>query len=129
MPKFSQDALYVYDTTSWQAVSVLQIPSLKARALAISPDGQFATLAGQIIVSDQPIKQQLTIVDVTQAKIVRSIETSPPMYLNYVAWSPNGAHIVAAGGYGMQIFDARSGAVEGNAIAMDSTRMTLRYTP
>lgn len=100
IPKFPQDALFVYDTSTWQQAWGLQSKYFHSYALAISPDGKLLALGGELI-DGGPIKRQIAIVDMEQHAIVRTIQDGGVMdRSSRLAWSPDGAYLTGAGGGG-----------------------------
>ena len=128
-----ESSLIVHDTTTWEAVWSLRTSPFYPDHLEISPDGALVALVGTVIVPAvriegqfriTPAKPQIVIVDLIHREVVRTI----PASAERLAWSPDGARLVAAAGLETQIFDARSGEIVsiekgegGHALA--------RYTP
>jgi WD40 repeat protein len=129
-PQFPQDALVVYDISTWLPAWGLQARYFHSYALAISPDGKFIALGGELI-DGSPIKRQIAIVDVEQHTIIRTIQDDGVMdRSSRLAWSPDGRYLTGAGGRGLQIFDAQSGQQVLGVEPPSRTSVTaLRYTP
>lgn len=131
IPKFPQDALFVYDTSTWQLAWGLQAKYFHSYALAISPNGKLLALGGELI-DGGPIKRQIAIVDMEQRAIVRTIQDGGVMdRSSRLAWSPDGAYLTGAGGGGgVQIFDVQTGQQVVDVKPSWETALTsLRYTP
>lgn len=131
IPKFPQDALFVYDTSTWQPAWGLQAKYFHSYALAISPNGKLLALGGELI-DGGPVKRQIAIVDMEQRAVVRTIQDGGVMdRSSRLAWSPDGTYITGAGGGGgVQIFDVQSGQQIVDVKPPWETALTsLRYTP
>jgi WD40 repeat protein len=137
------DNLIVYDTTSWRPVWGLRTVPFYPKTLAISPDGKFVAVGGEVlnpkrwpfngqpmaprpVFGDPPLPDQsaIVVVDLRQRTIVRTIHN----YAGHLAWSPDGAYITAAGGGGVKVFDVHSGKQVADE-PLKSAHMVVRYTP
>ncbi|MBI5921975.1 MAG: WD40 repeat domain-containing protein [Betaproteobacteria bacterium] len=129
-PMFSQDALFVYDTSTWQKIWGLQTANFHAYTLAISPEGKSVALGGELF-DGGPIKPQIAIVDLEQRAIVQTILNNGVMdRASRLAWSPDGKYLTGAGGNGLQIFEVQSGEqVVDVRPPWGTARTALRYTP
>lgn len=138
-PIASGDTLTIYDTSSWQPVWGLRTVPFYPKALAISPDGKFAAIGGDVInphswpfdtpkptFGNPPLSSQsaIVVVDLAQRAIVRTIQD----YAGHLAWSPDGAYITAAAGGGVKVFDVNSGIQVADE-PLKSAHMVVRYTP
>ena len=65
-------------------------------ALAVSHDGNFIALGGEVILGrGAPSKQQIAIVDTAQRAIVRTIPDTVDVQFGRLAWSPDGTRLTA----------------------------------
>lgn len=150
LPKYPPDNLILYDTSIWQPVWGLQTKFFYSHALAISPDGKFVALGGEVIEGHPiPFKEQIVIVDMEQRAIVRTISDTVTFTYGQLAWSPDGASLAAIGrrawdgsangGHGaytggpdtVMIFDAHSGKqMAGEQFGVGGGGyLSIRYTP
>jgi WD40 repeat protein len=134
------DSLIIYDTKTWQSIWGLHLTPFYPKHLAISPDGKFVALAGQVRnplswpfptpqptfgTPPSPNQALIVVVDVERRTVMRAIQA----YAERLAWSPDGAHIVAGGGLDpIMIFDAESGALVTSEKG-ETGHVLVRYTP
>lgn len=138
-PIASGDNLIIYDTSTWQPVWGLRTAPFYPKALAISPDGKFVAIGGEVInplewpfstplptFGNPPLTDQsaIVIVDLAQHTITRTIQN----YAGHLAWSPDGTYVTAAGGGGVKVFDVHSGIQVADE-PLKSAHMVVRYTP
>jgi WD40 repeat protein len=147
-PQFPSDNLIVYDVDTWKPVWGLQTLPFQPHALAVSPDGKFAALGGEVIAGAPiAIKEQIVIVDLMTRSILRTIPNTVSFSFGRLAWSPDGNSIAAVGrrawdgsanqGNGAYIggpdtvmaFDANSGKQVAGAQWAPVSHLSLRYTP
>ena len=144
MPNISGDTLVVYDTSTWQFVWGMRTVPFYTYTLAISPDGKFIALGGEVsnprewpfstpvpTFGNPPLSNTrlIAIVDLAKRTIVRTIQNTGAMNrMSRLAWSPDGAYITNAGGEGLQIFDVSSGTQVVDE-HLNSAHPSLRYTP
>ncbi|MDR3391639.1 MAG: hypothetical protein P4L77_07885 [Sulfuriferula sp.] len=120
------DNLVIYDTTTWQSVWGLRTVPYYPNALAISPDGKLAVIGGGAYDNEGKLSQQISIVDLTQHDIVRTI--SNPTGTNQIAWSPDGKYFTISSGGGIEVFDVGLGKpVISESLNTGDT--SVRYTP
>lgn len=111
--------LIVYEVGTWQPLWGLQMEGLSPKSIAISRNGEYAAVAGTIVVVPQDVKDPLerlqqtkaaskvNVVDLRQRKVVKVIgmqgQTMGPL-----AWSPDSARLAIVGG-SLEIFEYPSG--------------------
>lgn len=127
LPKFPQDALIVYDTSTWRSVWGLQAVYFHSYMLAISPDGKFIALGGELM-DGGPVKRQIAIVDMEQRAIVRTVQSGVTNGKSRLAWSPDGTYLTGGGAGRLEIRDAQSGRLVIEA-PFGAGHISLRYTP
>jgi WD40 repeat protein len=130
--------LIIYTTGTWQPVWGLRMEGLSPVSIAISPNGEFAAVAGTIFVVPENVKnpierfQQTTtaskidIVDLRQRKIAKVIDLQGRT-MGPVAWSPDGSRVAIVGG-SVEIFDFPSGNELINETIENAGHMNVRYT-
>lgn len=145
LPNVPGDTLVVYETETWQPGWGMRTVPFYTYTLAISPDGQFMALGGEVMnPRDWPFStpvptfgnppfpntKLIAIVDLTKRTIVRTIQNTGVMdSRSRLAWSPDGAYITNAGGEGLQMFDAQAGQqVMGIAPSLGTAITSLRYS-
>lgn len=145
---FPADDFIVYDVDTWRPQWGLRTWPFYPNALAISPDGKFAALGGEVIVPGPiPDKQQIVIVDLAKHAIVNTIPDTVSFSFGRLAWSPDGAYLAAIGhrawdgaanhGQGayvggpdtFMVFDAHSGKQVTAGQWGELGQLSLRYTP
>lgn len=146
MPQIDGDTLIVYDTSTWLPRWGMRTVPFYTYTAAISPDSQFIALGGEVsnprvwsfktpvpTFGNPPLADTklIAIVDLNKRNIVRTMKDVGVINrFGRLAWSPDGSQITNAGGEGLQIFDAQSGQMLVNVVAMTGTAATsLRYSP
>lgn len=136
------DNLFIYNTSTWQPVWGLRTVPFEPHSLAVSPDGKFVAVVGQLFdfsptapglsiaeatkeMFKRKIQSQIAIVDIAQHTIVR---TTPSPRHGQIAWSPDGAHITVAGAGEITVFDMQSGKQVADE-PIKSGHISVRYTP
>jgi WD40 repeat protein len=120
------DNLVIYDTTTWQSVWGLRTAPYYPNALAISPDGKLAVIGGGAYDNEGKLSQQISIVDLTQHNIVRTI--SNPTGASQIAWSPDGRYFTISSGAGIKVFDVGLGKSVISE-SLNAGHTSIRYTP
>jgi WD40 repeat protein len=116
------DRLAVDRTDTWETVWSIATKPLFLKTLALSPDGQFAAIAGEVAAFGPPIihRPQILIVDFSERQVVPTIFGAFPDQneIQTLAWSPDG-QLLAAGAIVqstfpgpdvVKIFNPRTGA-------------------
>ncbi len=146
LPDVDGDTLIVYDTSTWLPRWGMRTVPFYPYAVAISPDGQFVALGGEVSnprvwpfktpvpkFGNPPLADTklIAIVDLNKRSIIRTMKDVGVINeFARLAWSPDGRQITNAGGEGLQIFDAQSGQILVNVAATTGTAATsLRYSP
>jgi WD40 repeat protein len=131
---FTGNNLVVYATSTWQPTWDLNTQPFLPSTLSISPDSKFFAIGGGSINgfnAPVPIQAQVSIVDMAQRKIVRTIQLQRSEIIEHrrVAWSPDGERLAYAGRYGVEIFDTRSwGRVTNEPSEGKGRQIHIRYT-
>ena len=122
-PVAAGDTLTAYDTSTWQPVWGLRTVPFHPDTLTLSPDGKFAAIAGLAYDITGKETVQISIVDLGQRKIIRTIQD----YAGHLAWSPDGTYVTAAAGGGVKVFDVHAGKQVADE-PLKSAHMAVRYT-
>ena len=115
--------LIVYEVGTWQPLWGLQMEGLSPVSIAISPNGEFAAVAGTIFVVPENVKNpierfqqtmiaaRVNIVDLRHRSVVKTMNSRKGGSIGPVAWRADGKRIAVAGGSGVEILDAISGEI------------------
>lgn len=135
------DNLIVYSLDTWSVVWGLRLYPLIPRTLAVTTDGQFAAISGEIFLRDPVIKihPQIVMVDLAARRIVHTIDGAFPDHNQIVtlAWNPDGKSLAAGaivqgtfpGPDAVKIFDPENGKQIAGETVKDAAYVNgLAYT-
>lgn len=130
--------LIVYRTDNWEVAWSLETRPFIVHALALSPDGKYAALAGANIVSLQTTHSEIRIVDLSTHQMTRTITAFPDNNeIEAVEWSPDG-RALAVGALlspsppnqdAVRLFDPATGQLITGEEAKEAYAGALRYSP
>jgi WD40 repeat protein len=131
----------VHNTDSWAEDWGFSTLPLVPRSLAISPDGQFAAVGGQVIGTPPryTFTPQIAILDLKKREIIRTIDNVFPdeNQVQTLAWSPDGKAIAAGcivngsfrGPNAIRIFEPETGKEIAHQAAETAFISGLAYSP
>jgi WD40 repeat protein len=133
--------LVVHNTETWAEEWGLPTLPLVPRSLAVSPEGHFAAIGGQVFgpAPSFVLSPQIAIVDLRKREIIREIDNVFPdeNQVQVLSWSPDGKSLAAGcivdgsfrGPNAIRIFDPTTGSEIAHQTAETAFVSGLTYTP
>ncbi len=136
-PEIPGDQLIVVETSDWQRAWGLRTLPFHPHALALSPDGRFMALGGDVFGPGLPAPQaNIWIVSATTRAAALKINAFPVgVKIEKLSWSSDGLHVAAGASVvtdesspeNIKVFDVRTGKSVASVASSDKLVYELKY--
>jgi len=125
-----EDTFSVYGTVAWQRIWGLSIQPLRPNTFALSRDGRYAAIPAEEFgdpAANPEFYCKILIIDLAERRVARAVKV-PGIYMNFIAWRPDGKRIVVSGN-SFVIIDVDTGGLRSNPVEGSQGAVAIEYSP